>query len=62
MVLGLLLGTLFLKAQSNPAPASSDNPLAALNLGDSSATPSLTGPVAKVGRHLIVLEDGRPKT
>ena len=60
----LLVVLLFLLifAERPWADAPSDNPLAGLNLNDGTAIPQPTGLAAKLGRHLIVLEDGHPKS
>jgi hypothetical protein len=64
----LMIGLMNLPAQNqtNPAPAN-DNPLAGLNLDDSSGPHAGEGTasspfVAKFERHLVMLADGRLKT
>jgi len=63
----LAMGLMNLPAQNQPNPApANDNPLAGLNLGDSTGSPSggstTSSPfVAKFADHLVVLDDGRLK-
>ena len=61
LTLVLLAGMFLVEGQSNPPPAS-DNPLAGLHLDDGSSGPQLTGVAAKMGRHLVSLQDGHLKT
>ena len=63
----LALGLINLPAQNGATPApKSDDPMAGLNLGDSTGTPSTAGGpaspfVAKFKGHLIVMDHGTPK-
>lgn len=57
----LMIGLMNLPAQNQPNPApANDNPMAGLNLGDSSDAPTSLF-AAKFKSHLVVLDDGRLK-